>query len=535
MKNLIFKRIIGIGLVLGMLVSAAGCAFTGQGRGMPEADNSSDENYITCMVWDRGDLPEGSEFDDNKLANWIREQVKEDCGVEVHYVGVNRSNSDDELSLMIADGTAPDIIFTYTTSLFGYLSRQGKIADLTDAYTQYGININQNIGSVQYMGQANDRQVAIMKRRGFQIPRHTSYIRKDWCDALNMEVPKTKEELIDYLYAVKEKNPGNVEGLVPWAFGGDVYSEKFYQNFVASYVGELSERDAFIYSEKYLVLKEEAKEGLRTLNKLYNDEIISMDFAADTDNKGFEKTIKEGRSAFFVDDSTLPFSYFSEINSNGGQADYEPLLCFDLPEGGYRNVTEPLYGMYIMVPSVSKSKVDAAMKYLNWLSDPENAIKVCYTPEYGTTSKGAPIELVPEKYNELGYPGTPIDYCIVNEHFDFVEDKDAQVSTWAENCSWEKVEWFEKFYDICTTDQYVFPTTSDILNAESGAQSDQEKMIVEFAYNLICCPANRFDSLYDDEYKKLMKNGIGVVLDERADYYDSGKMNNNEDGFLGGD
>ena len=35
-----------------------------------------------------------------------------------------------------------------------------------------------------------------------------AYIRKDWLDELGMEMPTTKEELGEYLYAVKEKNLG---------------------------------------------------------------------------------------------------------------------------------------------------------------------------------------------------------------------------------------------------------------------------------------------------------------------------------------
>ena len=32
-----------------------------------------------------------------------------------------------------------------------------------------------------------------------------AYIRKDWLDELGMEMPTTKEELGEYLYAVKEQ------------------------------------------------------------------------------------------------------------------------------------------------------------------------------------------------------------------------------------------------------------------------------------------------------------------------------------------
>lgn len=40
------------------------------------------------------------------------------------------------------------------------------------------------------------------------MPRHVAYIRQDWLDELGMDMPKTKEELGEYLYAVKEAKLG---------------------------------------------------------------------------------------------------------------------------------------------------------------------------------------------------------------------------------------------------------------------------------------------------------------------------------------
>ena len=53
-----------------------------------------------------------------------------------------------------------------------------------------------------------DQKYAVMKQRGTEEPRHMAYIRKDWLDELGMEMPTTKEELGEYLYAVKGKESG---------------------------------------------------------------------------------------------------------------------------------------------------------------------------------------------------------------------------------------------------------------------------------------------------------------------------------------
>ena len=518
------SRVLSVLLTTSFLLSFVGCsAFEEQDADSPTS-TSTDPNSITCMVWDRGNLPEGYTADDNTLANWIRGKVKEECGIDVHFVSVSRSTSDETIKKMVDEGIAPDIIFSYNSSVFGYMTKQGKVADLTESLQKYGDNIEKYIGDIQYMGTYNDLQVAVMKRRGFKSPRHMAYIRKDWCDKLGISMPKTKKELIDFLYAVKEKNPGGVSGVIPWGMGGDIHSERFYQNFVNSYVENLSERDAYIYSERYMVVADGAIDGLRQLNKLYNDGIISLDFTADSDNSKYIADIEDGKVAFFVDEPTSPFSYVSVLKGKDPGIELDPICCFELEDGSYRNAAEPDYGMYVMVPAASKDKTDAAIKYLNWLADPENAEMVNFTPDHAKTSSGAAMTMSKEQLFSLGYPGNPNDYSIVNEHFDFVENRDAQVSVWIENCPWEQKDWFESFFDVCHTGVFDFPTSSKVLEAEVKYSVDLDVALVEYAYNLICCPSEDFDKTQRGEYDHLVDIGLEEVLNERAAAYDSGEL-----------
>ncbi len=522
----IFSRTISTILTLSLLVSCAGCSFFKSKEEAATDYSADDENSITCMVWDRGNFPEGYTADDNALANWIRAKVKDEYGINLHFVSVDRSTSDTTIKKMVDEGTAPDIIFTYSSSVFGYMTKQGKVTDLTDSLEKYGDNIKKYIGDIQYMGAYNDLQVAVMKRRGFKAPRHMAYIRKDWCDMMGMDVPTNKKQLIEYLYAVKEQNPAGVDNVIPWAMGGDIHSERFYQGFVGSYVDGLSDRDAFIYAERYMVVADGAIEGIRELNRLYNDGIISLDFTADTDNSKYIKDVTEGRAGFFVDDTMSPFTYISEMKKTDQKVEVSPLLCFDLKDGGYRNVTEPDYGLYVMVPASSKNKTDAVIKYLNWLADPAIAEMVNYTPDHEKTEEGAAMAMAKDALFSHGYPGNPDDYCIVNQHFDFVDKKDAQVSTWTQNCKWETEEWFDYFYDLCVQDQFTFPGNSLVLDSEAKYQVDLDTALVEYVYNLMCCPPADFDRMQEEEYGRLKSMGLEEVLEERGGLYDSGILKN---------
>jgi putative aldouronate transport system substrate-binding protein len=168
---------------------------------------SGEEVTISVMVWDRGNAAPGTTPEDNTLTDYIKQNMKEKCNINVEYVSVPRSSSDDKVNIMMAGGNAPDIIFTYSQNLFNNFAQNGGLADLTAAYEANGENLKKNQGEIQSMGQYDGKQYAILKQRGLEMPRHLGFIRKDWLDAMGMEIPKTKEDLAAYLQAVKVLEP----------------------------------------------------------------------------------------------------------------------------------------------------------------------------------------------------------------------------------------------------------------------------------------------------------------------------------------
>jgi putative aldouronate transport system substrate-binding protein len=535
-KNLkkVFSSILVIAMTASMMTA---CGSSGSKSTDTSSDSASDTaaegtsstgseepTEISVMIWDRGSAAPGTSNEENTLTEWIQEQVLADCNVKVNYVAVPRSGSDDKVNVMMAGGNAPDVVFTYSANLFGeYTSKEG-VADLTASLAAYGENITKYIGDIQYMGQYENKQYAIMKRRGFQIPRHITYIRQDWLDALGMEMPKTKEDLIKYFYSVKEKNPGNVTNVIPWGMGGTTDTEKFYLHFVESYVpSSLSERDAYIYSENFIAFADGAINGIKELNKLYNDGLISPDFAVDTTMEVYKTDVSSGRVGFMLDDSTNYFDYAATLKATIPEAEFVPLNCLELEDGSYRNPTEPLYGMYIMVPATSQEKTDAVVKYLNWLTDPKNAENVCYTPEHTTDEAGVPISLPDNERTEKGYPENMADYNIVNDHFTYVDSKEGMVSFWSTGVwsDWLTPEWASNLYDVCTTNQFLYPTAPVVLESETTYKSNLESASIGYVYNLMTCSPDEFDAVQQSEYQKLVDAGLEKIFEERAAYYDN--------------
>lgn len=496
--------------------SAAGGSDSSTGKG--------EEETIKVMVWDRGDAAPGTTVEKNTQTEWIQKQMKEKYNINVEYVSVPRSSSDDKLNIMMSGGSAPDIVFTYNQSIFYNFAQNGGLADLTQAYDTYGSDIKKYVSDAQKMGQIDGKQFAIMKQRGVEAPKHTAYIRKDWLNKLGMEMPKTKDELAAYLQAVKDKNPGGVSNVIPWAMSGRNDTEKGYLNFVGSYVNLKDDKDAYVYSEAYMAVAPGAVEGIRKLNEFYNKGLITKDFATDTNEDIYKAQISAGNVGFFLDDTERPWEYIAIMNQTLGLTNtFVPVQCFELEDGSYRTPFEQRYGMFVMIPKSSEKKIEACMKYLNWQADPKVAENIVYTVEHKTDENGVPIKLSSEELASKGYPGTCDDLNIVNLAMDWTKSKDAIVSKWFKDQSvdWADQEWFSNFYDVRAEGKYRFPVDSNISQAEADYGQNIEKMMIEYVYKLISCSPDQFDTLQQAEYNNLVNAGLQKILDARAEYYDS--------------
>ncbi|MFR6331467.1 MAG: extracellular solute-binding protein [Eisenbergiella sp.] len=543
MREKVFSEDTGSCPAAAMTLAAAGCGGKDTGSGTTgggtaqtadagtessaaagtEAAEKGKEVTIRVMAWDRGNAAPGTTTENNALTKWIQEQVKELYNINVEYVSVPRSESDDKLNIMMSGGTAPDIVFTYDQSLFYSYASSGALNELTDAYNQYGSNIQTYCGEAQDISMVGDQKFAVMKQRGTEEPRHMAYIRKDWLDELGMEMPTTKEELGEYLYAVKEKNLGG-STTIPWAMSGRNDTEKMYLNFLGSYVDLPDDRTAYTYSETFMAVAPGAEEGLKQLNQWYNDGLITKDFPTDTAEDVFMAAISNGSVGFLLDDPYHPHASFEILNNAVGHETFVPVQCFDLPDGSYRTPFEYRYAMFVMIPSsANEEKVAACMKYLNWMADPEVALNIRYTPEHKVDDLGVAVEPTEAEKNEKGYPGTCDDLCIMNLNFEWANDPEilAQTSFNNQATEWASLEWYQDFQTVKEIGKFRFPVYSYITEDEQTYGTDVKTRMVEFVYRCIVAPADQFDATYESGYNELVNAGLQKILDGRMEYFDS--------------
>lgn len=496
-----------------------------QTNGNAGGEEKEEPVEITVMVYDRGDNAPGTTLTDNATTKYIQEHVLEEKNVIVNFVGVPRTEAEDKLTAMLAGGTAPDLVMSYERDLFLNYASKGGLKDLTDLIEEYGQNLKQTLEDTNYAGRIDGRQYAVMTSRSRQQTRHMAYIRQDWLDALGLSVPTTVEELIDTLYQFKEKDPGNLgENNIPYGMGGRQVGEQ-YLMFVSAYSTDTSKESKYLYNESTRMLMDGCQEGFRVLNQMYNDGIISKDFAVDTQNEKFGQDIANGYVGFFIDDIWREWDLgdIGALRQINPDAKYVPVNIFTNADGVIENVAISSYGAYKMVPATtSDEKAAAVVKYLDWLAVEENALSVQYTPEYSIDEDGIPVGLSDAEIREKGYAITSGDFNIITQNFDFNNDLDKLTTSYL-RYDWKADFSREEVYDLLeahTSNLINWPVYETTMpnNAKYGAAV--KAACVEMAYKAISAAPGQFDKVYEEEYSKVMQAGFDKMLEENQAYCD---------------
>lgn len=330
---------------------------------------------LRVEVFDRGNAPEGVTVTDNEMIDYIQKNFGDPNNIDLEFVPVPRTDEINQLSVLMAAGTAPDVSFTYNSGAVYNWAKQGGLTDLTQLLSEYGSQLQSYIGDAMNYGVFDSKQYAVVARR-VNLEKYTSVIRQDWLDKAQLPVPKTTEETYNTLKKFKEMNLGG-NRTFPLSFA---LTPDSYEPIIWSFIKEQSDearylRSVTIGSREYPILADGHKDGVRFLNKLYNEGLIDPDFALDKDKKKKEENFVNGYTGIMTSDVTQYYfggeeSQVNQLEKNVPGASVTPLLPWTDFEGKTRQPSYTPSGMYIIVPSFSKRSVEA-VKYLNWMAQDE--------------------------------------------------------------------------------------------------------------------------------------------------------------------
>lgn len=347
---------------------------------------------ITVVLMDKGrcSVAEG----DMTNNRWTR-YINEHSGVTVEFIAVARDNFEENLNMLLAAGVIPDIMLTYEATYVEQLIDQGLIQPIDNLLETYSIDckayLEKNPDLVEYLT-FNGDLYAMSNIRDTTLDQGM-WIRQDWLDAVNMEMPNTEEEFLEVCRAFKNAKLGG-EDTVP------VAAMTYLWDYFAPMYGA---HDLWYITEngtvEYGVLTERFSAATSLMKTCYDEGLVSKEFAIDTDSSLATQNWVNGNSGILLYKASPVL--IQELLENDPSANPVPLAPFTTVYGLNGLHQSEMLNAFVVISSQCENP-KAAIKYLDWLlSDGwfvlENGIEGIH---YNLNEDGYPVAVATDEVNE---------------------------------------------------------------------------------------------------------------------------------------
>ncbi|MGI6570066.1 MAG: extracellular solute-binding protein [Caldicoprobacterales bacterium] len=548
-------RIISVMLVIFILVLAVTGCTTGQPTGQePDKTEAPGQTggeetpapepkvlRIGIASAGRTENPEGSgEYVDD---NWATDYIKENFGVpnnidvQFEIIDDTSSAARQNYQLMMAARKAPDLFYVTVGSVafVSNLAINGALADLKPSLDKYGPQIKEFLGEdfIETYGTFFGNLVAIPGKE--EIPAISHYwIREDWLNALNLEMPENFEAWYEVMKTFKEKADvleeagltPDADTVVPYAMYHTRYFtdwERIVTRFYPPHNFDPSREEYYIhsgYGTEYG--KEGFKEGMQFMNQMYHEGLISPNFALDSEQQDFIRDIVNGSAGSYCD------NLFNGWGPEMGDEVWHNALKKNIPEakfewchpwtnkydGVIRNPLDSVVLTYAFVPVYSEA-VDEAIKYLNFVVTPEHMVNIQYGIEgvtYDMDPVLGPILKDEETLIEWGHGRGGREHVMLGRLPDRTWSRIQRSGARTK----ESAEYAERIHEGIESNGYMrFPLQMagipEKAMYEGGLRTPWEK----FVASLIMAEPGTFDEVFEKGVLELESNGADKIIEAR--------------------
>jgi len=515
-------------LVMVIFMVTSAMLFAGGGN---QQRTTTGGGAITVEIFNRGTDGGRSLAHDNAWTNWIKQKVKTDLNLDVTFVPVGRWSENTDIVNLMASQTAPDVCYTYNGDMINQFRDLGGILDLAPFIDSYLPDLKRLLGPDPAISgkdfifrQQDQRTGAVYSIQAARVAlaERNIFIRKDWLDALRLPMPTSVTEFYNTLVAFRDRAsqlPGNV-GTRAVPFGTDEDARWTLRDFIRHHMTVLNDRDRWVYNiHDRDVMMAGFKDGVREMNKWYNERLIYQDFPLmRTTSDDFYNQLKSGVVGAFNANWDMP--YRSDYRINEELARNVPGAVFvpvDLNFNNKRMLDKA--GLYMFIPAFSKNPT-GALQYLNWLAKPENyrflqigELNVNHYLINGVPNVFATVANHPWIQNSA----QNIDYTMPLNGVQMGSD---ELNSRVLALSYGSVppDTIVSAYAISVRNARapaVYQATTTINQYSQVLQDKADALLAQS----VRAPAAQFDSVYDAAYTDWLRSGAQEVFDERSRLY----------------
>lgn len=490
---------------------------------------------ITVEVYDRA-KDGGSKPEDNFYTNFIKEGMLRNHNVEVTFVPVPRWTEDQALNNLLASGDAPDVCVTYSYPTIQTYANMGGVLDLAPLFDKFKDQLP-NLWS--WLGDTNiywdqspkEKTLWAIEAKLANLARINTFVREDWLKKLNLAAPTTLEEFEAMLVAFKDNAElllgKDADKMIPYSTSFDVGWRN--DHLLTSFVP-----DATTDKELYLrgfddrhILYPNYKEGVRVLNKWYNEGLIWKDFPLYPAGDATEDNlIKAGYVGAFMHNWDYPYrsgedSIQANIQRNvGPEAGFIAIEPFKNDAGIYRKFLSNPIDRKVFLPATNDEPL-ASLLYLDWITKLENRMFLQFGEEgvtHEVLESGALKALAVQGEKIMNSPNN-IDYTITINGLD-TGDPEKTVLSIASGYAAVDPSFIQTAFAATTHDGRVVQHYNvGTIKSEEGVGTALKEKRDAFLDQAVIAAADQFDAVFDSGMEDYLASGGQAIIDERTEAF----------------
>jgi putative aldouronate transport system substrate-binding protein len=363
---------------------------------------------ITAAIYDRGNVPasEGT-ITDNRWTRWINEYAP----VEVEFIAIPRNSSGEKYNALFASGTAPDFIGEVGVANLNSFMANKLLMPLDDIIEKHSSEYKKLLADYPSLRNFLTTADGKMYTFGVTYPATTNHylvIRTDWLEKLNLETPKTLEDIIKTAQAFTYNDPdGNgrndTYGISLAAGTGGVINAMFGGMTNWQWDWEFTRQGA-VYRWDWIEANVAFKKAL------YDAGVVDRDYA--TDNNGVKATqdFQTGRLGIYgMNNGKISvLSVLQTLRENVPGADFEAIPLPQTVAGRW----SPAGGNFMQANAAINARCknpEAVMAYMDFLNRQDTILTLKYGGDLYSRldpATGAYLPIDQEIFKtEVGYSG----------------------------------------------------------------------------------------------------------------------------------
>ncbi|WP_163853598.1 extracellular solute-binding protein [Paenibacillus elgii] len=388
----------GAAFGLAATVVVAGCASPGAGGSGGAGTGKKPELSVT--IYDRGAVPQNEgTIEKNRWTDWINANGP----ANVTFVAIPRNEATQKLTTLFVSGSAPDLVFEFSSVLRSQLYAQKQLMPVDEMIEKYSTTYKALLDKYPVLKTVakmpDGKMYAFGKVNGLQT-NHALYLRADWLKKLNLQVPKTTDDLFEVLKAFKEKDPdGNGKA--------DTYgtSLAYITNQV---LNAMFQNSKWVVEDGKLIHDwERAKAATAFKKRLYDEGIVDKDYLTDKAGQKAQQDWVNGKLGMWGGQTGGPgwLQVYESLKKNNPSAE---VIVIPLPKGPYGQfspvINNPVQ-LTAMVNAQAKNP-EAIMKYVDFISSDQAGKTLGYGIEgthYTAGKNGCPAFVNKDKAKEVTY------------------------------------------------------------------------------------------------------------------------------------